>query len=689
MRLVLLSLLCLSAYAASPASDSAKLLSSTPIRFEAGPTGQWRAHGQGYAFQFTADGTQLRVGDRTIGLTFPGASRAARFDPSGEFQAPTNYFIGKSYRSVPAYARLHRIGIYPGIDLVYYGNGGQMEYDFEIAPGADPARIRMKFEGADAVSLNERGDVVLALGAGEVLQRAPVVYQKRPSGEIVKIDSRYRIAKDRTVRVDVGDYDRSGRLVVDPTITYTAYLTGSQTDWAVVVGHDSQGNIYMAGNTWSVDFPVTADSLQTTEGGNQDVWVMEITPSTSTITYCTYLGGAVNDTVTAGVVDTNGIVYLTGVTLSGDFPTTNSGFQSVSPAAGNNHAFVSVLNPTLGGVTALTYSTYLGGTTTEEGDGIAVANGMVYVTGFTTSTDFPVTATPYQSTLVQPTCPANVTCTYYDAFVAQLDPTQSGAASEIYATYLGGSSQDLGRAITADSAGNIYVTGVTYSFDFPVAGNSVQPTYAGDGDVFLSVLNPSAGTLTYSTFLGGQSVDEAKKILLDPSGRAVLTGYTLSPDFRITQGAYQTGIGANGNAFLSIVDLSQGLVYSTFFGGSGGEVAYDMKRDSAGRYLLAGYTMSPNFPVTANALNPSSVGGSVDGFVALIDPSQPPFSPNALVYSSYVTSPGYQVVYGADIDSSGTIYVTGLTTSSVFPSGFAVNTYALKQSGFVLLFTLP
>ena len=213
------------------------MANATPIRFESNPSGEWRARGLGYSFLFTAEQARLRVGDRTIGLSFRGSSQAGKFEPADKFPAPTNYFLGNSYTSVAAYARLRRTAIYPGIDVVYYGNGGEMEYDFEIAPGADPSRIRIKFEGADAVTLNDRGDVVLTLGGGELVQRAPVVYQKRAAGEVVKIDSRYRIAKDGTVRVAVGNYDRAGALVVDPSIAYAAYLTGSQTDWAVTMGH--------------------------------------------------------------------------------------------------------------------------------------------------------------------------------------------------------------------------------------------------------------------------------------------------------------------------------------------------------------------------------------------------------------------------------------------------------------------
>lgn len=697
MRFVLLSLCCVCAFADSTAHVSAQLKNALPIRFEPDSADRWRARGLGYSFLFTGDAAMMRIGQRTIELKFPGAGRIAKFEGSEKFGAPSNYFIGHTFKSVPTYARLRRRELYPGIDLVYYGHGDEMEYDFEIAPGADPSRIRMKFQGADAVRLNGDGDVALTLDGSEVLQRVPVVYQRRASGEIVKIDAHYRMAGDGTLRVALGNYDRAAKLVVDPAITYDNYLTGSSTDWVVSVAYDAQGNIDLAGNTWSSDFPVTSDAFQGTPPGNQDIWVMKLSPQTGTIVYCSYLGGAVNDTVTQMVVDSNGVMYLTGVTASGNFPTTATALLPQTPLGGNSHAFMSILDSSQGGgVPDLTYSTYLGGSGADEGDGITLANGYVYVAGWTTSPDFP-TAGAYQPTIgggcyvsggtIYDAAGAT-TNNCWNAFVVQIDPTQQGFPSEVYGTFLGGSTQDLARSVAVDAQGNIYLTGVTYDFDFPIAGNAVQSVYGGDGDVFLAELNPGQGTLVYATYLGGAYTDEAKKILLDPSGRAVLTGYTLSPDFLITQGAYQTAFGGNGNAFLSIVDLTKGLTYSTFFGGNGGEVAYDMHRDSSGRYYLAGYTLSSNLPVTPNAMNSTSLSGSVDGFVAILDPSQPPFSPNALVYSSYITSQGYQIAYGNYIDSTGALYVAGVTTSNVFPPGYSQNAYVLKQSGFVMVFTL-
>jgi len=693
MRFVLAFSFCISAFANSPA----KVLDTALIRFEprSGVT-RWIAKGLNHSIGFTDRSTLLRLGDRTVTLTLPGSSRRARFDGT-EPLVSTNYFSGSHYASVPTFSRLHRMAVYPGIDVVYYGNGGELEYDFEIAPGANPSAIRMRFDGADRVRLNQRGEVVLSLGAGEIVQRTPVVYQRRPSGEIVAVKSAYRIDQRGDVRVDLGEYNPADRLVVDPAITYSAYLQGSSPDIAIAIAHDANGNIYLAGNTWSTDFPVTPDAEQLTYGGNSDVWVMKLNPSlgSSAIVYCTYLGGAAIETLKAMTVDANGVVYLTGTTNSSGFPVSSGALQSTITS--NTHAFVTMLDPSQAGSAGLIYSTYLGGANTEEGDAIVVANGKIYVTGNTTSDNFPLVGASLQTTRVSG----------FDGFIAEFDPTQSGASSLIYSTYLGGSGQDLPHAIAVDPAGNIYVAGITYSNDFPTTPTSYQPFYSnnqqGDGDGFLTELNPNTGVMLYSTYLGGTLTDDVKKIVVEPGGHVALAGFTQSFDFPISQNAYQPAFKPQAtcqlnpvytcapNGFLTILDLTattplvQGLVYSTYFGGTGGDVVLDLRRDSAGRYVMGGYTLSSDFPVTANALSSTTSGFGIDGFIAILDPVKPPTS--QLVYSSYVTGPGFQVVYGVDVDASGLIYAAGFSTSNLFTNGVQDSNVG-KMSGFMLTMTL-
>lgn len=632
----------------------------------------------GYAFEFTDQATLIRTGRRSVRLTMPGSNRRSRFEATSPFDAPTNYFSGRRFASVQAFGRLHRRAVYPGIDMVYYGSGRQVEYDFEIQPGADPSRIRMRFDGADAMRLNDHGDLVLTADEGELTQRAPVVYQRRASGETVSVEAKYRIDPNGLIRLDLGQYNRDAALVVDPVLAYTAYLSGTGSDYVVSVGHDNQGFVYLAGNTYSLDFPATTDGYSTVNSGTGDVWVMQLNPAqpSNPIVYCSYLGGVSTQTATAMAVDANGVMYVTGSTDSGAYPVTANAL--IGTYSGLSHAFVTMIDPSQTGTAGLIYSTFLGGSNYDQGNGIAVANGQIYVTGWTVSDDFPV-VNAYQPSLVSG----------YDAFIVQIDPTQSGAASEVNGTYLGGSAQDIGDAITVDSAGNVYVTGVTYSFDFPMAGNSVQGGYDGDGDAFIAKMNMNNASLIYSTFLGGSSVDEALQIVIDANGNAAIAGYTVSSDFPITQNALQPGFGGNGNAFLAVVNPNSpqpglaGLVYSTYYGGTGGEAVYGLALDAFGRYYLGGYTLSTDLPVTSDALNTSSYLAGVDGFLAVIDPTQ---GQNGLVYGTYVTGSGTQTVYGIDVNSIASspiimINVTGTTTGQIFNPG-AQNQYVLKTSVF-------
>jgi len=689
-----LLVLTLTGSLASWAATPAQLLATAPVRFEpnrgqARKEALWTARGMGYAFAFTADAAVLRLGNRAVRLTFDGSNRAASFQGVEEAPGRTNYFTGSFRGSVPGFRKLRRSGVYPGVDVVYYGNGQQLEYDFEIAPGADPSRIRLKFDGADDVRLNPQGDLVLQLGSGEVTQRLPVVYQKRPSGETVAIAASYRMDNHGLVRLTLGAYRADEQLVIDPAILYTTYINGSGTDAAIAIAHDSQGFIYLAGNTNSIDFPLQGTPYQLFDNGNQDAMFVKLDPTPpgndGQVIYGTYLGGTGQETLLGMAVDpATGLVYLTGSTASLDFPVTSGAYLASITA--NSHMFLSVIDPNQG-TSGLIYSTYFGGTNFEEGDGIAVSGGLIYVVGTTNSTDLPTfspntTAAPYQTALAGDA----------DAFVAEFDPTQSGPSSLVASTYLGGSNDDFARTIAIDANGKVYVAGRTHSFDYPIAGNAYDGTYQPGGDIFLTEIDLNAEALVYSTFLGGSNLDEADKLVLDPSGRIALTGMTLSADYPVTQNAEQPMLKGISNTFLTILDPSQppaqALFYSTYFGGSVAEVSTGLRLDAAGKYYLSGYTISPDLPVSGNALNPTSAGGGVDGFVAVINPSADAF--HSLVYSSYITSTGYQIAYDVDVDPAGVIYVTGVSNGNLFTPDQAQHTSGQGNPDvFLLIFTLP
>jgi len=306
-----------------------------------------------------------------------------------------------------------------------------------------------------------------------------------------------------------------------------------------------------------------------------------------------------------------------------------------------------------------------------------VAGGKIYVTGFSTSDDYPVV-----------NAPQGTRSGGYDAFLAQFDPSLSGTDSLLFSTYLGGTAQDVARSLAVDAAGKVYVAGYTYSGDFPTTIGAYRTSYRGGGDIFLTRINPAASSIEYSTYIGGSGMDQAKKILLEPNGRVAIAGFTLSNDLQITQDALQPVSNGSGDAFLMIFDPSAqpgaAIVYATYFGGSDGDVPYDLRRDAAGRYYLCGYTLSTDFPIR-NALNSTSAGGGVDGFVAVINPSAA--INNQLVYSSYLTGSGSQVAYGVELDPiSGAVFVAGTSTAGIFPAGSGAPTVPSNTNVFLLGF---
>ncbi len=630
----------------------------------------------------------MRLGDRTLRMKFDHANAGAPFVGQNHSAHPTNSFRGKTYERIENFTKLRRSGIYPGIDLLYYSRNGELEYDFEIAPHADPSRIAVRIEGADATRIDDRGDLVFSLAGKELTQRAPSVYQRKESGEIVNVNASYRIGEDGMVRFALGEYDHTAALTIDPAIAYVAFIGGSGGDVGVSVGHDGQGYEYIGGYTFSVDFPIGGFGFTQTATGEEDCFVIKLNPNstdpTETIVYSTYYGGTSNDLMTAMKVSTTGLVYFTGNSNSTNFPVSTNAFSGVLSAG--THAIVVELDTNQNGANSQIYSSFFGGTTTvsgllgsvDSGQGIFVGpTGLIYVTGYTTSTDYYV-AGAFQASLDGS----------YDAFVAEFDPTQIGTSSLLFSTFLGGGAQDWGQDIAVDQNGLIYVTGFTFSSDFPYTLSTAYQGYAGEGDAFLCVINAATSTILYSTpFGGGDGFDEGNRILVDPAGKTVvIAGYTLATTLPVTQNAYQSvmpslsnvdnyGNQAASNGFLAIFNMAaatapgHGLTYSTYFGGYGGEVVYGLRGDSQGRYYICGYTLSQNLPVTAGALNPTSAGGGLDGFVAVLNPSA--VAPaSQLVYSSYITSSGTQTVNDVDVDPKGVVWMTGVATGNIFPPAY-------------------
>jgi len=627
-----------------------------------------------------------------------GANRAARVTALDELPGKSNYFIGndpKKWRTdVPTYAKVKYAGVYPGIDLVYYGNQGRLEYDFVVAAGADPKVIQLAAVGAGLappdgmqgaraqqaapLRIDANGDLVVETDSGEVRFRKPVVYQPAESSQSSVVtrqlqettdnglqttdavdspftihnsqllDGRYVLSADNRIHFEISSYDQSKPLVIDPVLSYSTYLGGSGGDVGQGIAVDASGAAYITGSTASLNFPTSAP-LQASNGGASDVFVTKLNPAGSALVYSTYLGGNGADSGTAIAVDASGNAHVTGSTTSTNFPATTGVFQA--QYGGNGDAFVAELNPA---GSALVYSSYLGGSGADLGQGIALDSaGNAYVTGATQSTDFP-TLSPLQG--------GNDGAA--DAFVAKVNP--SGSAL-VYSTYLGGSAADTGQGIAVDGSGNAYVTGYTSSLNFPVA-KAAQPSSGGGVDAFVTELNAAGSALVYSTYLGGSNTDRAHGIALDSSGNVYVTGDTASANFPATVGAFQAASSGNSDAFVTKLSSDgSALVYSTFLGGGDLDRGSGIAVDSSGNAYVTGLTQSSNFP-TARPSQASLGGGTCgaspcsDAFVTELD------AQGALLgYSTYLGGGAADTGQAIALDSSGNAYVTGSTASSNFP----------------------
>jgi hypothetical protein len=596
-----------------------------------------------------------------LSMAFAGAHRRPHISGREQLPGKVNYFVGNDPRkwrtNIATYGKVLYRDLYPGIDLVYYGRRGQLEYDLVIRPGADLRNIVLEFRGAERLEVDARGDLVMHTEVGVIRQRKPVVYQEI-NGARREIVGSYALKGKHRVGFKVAAYDASRPLVIDPVLFYSTYLGGSFDEHGEGIAVDSTGNAYVTGGTTSSDFPTTPGAYSTTfgccVGVSNHVFVTKLNPlGSAPLIYSTYIGANGDDFGIGIAIDTLGNAYVTGRT-GNNFPTTPGAFQTTF-GGGNYDAFVTKLNPT---GSALVFSTYLGGSGNEFGSGIAVDGlGNAYLTGQTSSIDFPTTLGAFQTSFgggggINP----------LDAFVTKLNPL--GSAPLVYSTFLGGSSNDVGTGIAVDGLGNAYVTGYTGSTNFPTTPGAFQTTYGGGVDAFVTKLNPlGSAPLVYSTFLGGSSGDQGRGIAVDGSGNAYVTGFTGSTNFPTTLGAFQTSYGGNGDAFVTKLNPagSAPLVYSTYLGGSNEDVGGGIAVDSSGNAYVTGYTFSTNFPTTSNAFQPTS-GGAPDAFVTKLNPGGAP-----LVYSSYLGGSGFDRAFGIAVDSFGNAYVTGDTSGS-FPT---------------------
>ncbi len=688
---------------------SAEGSSARNLPLEAGENGK-RESGSNLVTRSRPTGSLV---EDVVRMKLLGANLGARIEGVDEIQGKANYFIGKDpakwHTNVPLFSKVRYEGIYPGVDLIYYGNQRQLEYDFVVAPGADPQQIVLSLTPPSPASnggaereptIAPNGDLVISTIAGEVRFHKPVVYQDHRQlaavGEELKkamdnepenadgfnlqspianrqfVDGRFILRRVRSSSADVANfnpgyevtfeiakYDRSEALIIDPVLSYSTYLGGGSAEEGRAIAVDANRNVYVTGTTSSPDFPAVNAAQSTSSNINTyglDAFVAKLNPSGTTLLYATYLGGSFGDEGNAIAVDASGNAYVAGTTISKDFPVVNA----VQSEVNEYDAFVTKLDAT---GSQILFSTYLGGDGEDAAFGIAADSaGKAYVAGVTGSTNFPTTSgTVMAGKSHDPGCSSN---TVYcgDAFVTKIDPV---GGSLVYSTYLGGNQSDIASGIAVDTNGYAYVAGHTNSLDFPVTSGAFQTGYLRDfQSAFVTKLNLAGTGLVYSTYLSG--VISVGGIAVDKAGDAYVIGNSLYglPTFN----AFQKNIAGGVDVFVSkIHPAGCALVYSTLLGGTEYDQGLAIAVDSAGRAYASGLTTSTDFPL-AHPIQSANLGANA--FVTELGPNG-----NTLLFSTYLGGSrpdfdfsSFQPAKGIAVDAQGNIYVTGRTDAKDFPS---------------------
>ncbi len=740
----------------SPAKTISLPLFFEPNQGQTAPQVKFLARGAGYGLFLTADEAVLNLHrpspaprpalSSVIRMKLDGANSAASVSGAEPLPGKSNYFIGndpaKWRHNIPQFARVEYKSVYPGVDLVYYGDQGQLEYDFRVAPGAEPSQIALSFQGASTHI--ESGDLMLSTDQGDVRFHAPRVYQRDGNAQKTVTGS-FRQLADNKIGFAIGDYDHTRELVIDPVLSYSTYLGGSNgVESFVNLAVDSSGLIYLAGSTNSTDYPPTppttpAFQSQLGGAGAQNIFIAVINPTltettqsgytTSQLLYATYLGGSGSDFPAGIAISTNldqfttGIdIYVAGTTSSTNFPvsTTASGglapFQAGPPIQPGPHGFITRWNVSAfntSGVSTLRYSTYLSGNGADTVTGLAIDNtGNAFVTGSTTSTDgtsngFPANPNAFQ---IQSNAP-------HQFFASEINTKGSGSLSMIYSTYLGGGNvgdgnpqhgQAVGGGIAIDASDNMYITGGTNFLPttgpnneakFPLnlayqscLDESGQTSCTGSSsptalDAFVAKITPKPGFAlpVYCTYLGGSGDDIGYGIAVDSSGNAYVTGSTLSDNWTSTGSGFQTTYGTNGDAFIAKIGNLTGsiypLTYFTYLGGSGVDVGQAIQVDSLQAVHVVGSTTSTDLLLTSNALQ--TYGGGGDAFVALISTTLSGRGVGDLL--TYLGGGLLDQGTGVAIDPVfGATYVAGITQSSQSstpPFPITANAYQLQLNG--------
>ncbi|MSV30369.1 MAG: hypothetical protein EXQ52_16745, partial [Bryobacterales bacterium] len=600
--------------------------------------------------RFEAGGFVLRFPRVDVRISFEGCEGQVIPEGTGTLPGKVNLLIGSDPREwrtgMAAHTSVVYRDLYPGIDAIYKGHGKLLKADFIVAPQSDPSRIRLRY--SHPVRVDDEGALVVSTGAGDLREEAPVIYQER-EGKRLEVEGQYKVRSDGAVGFEIGPYDRDLQLVIDPTLTYSTFLGGSGLDAATAIAVDSGGNAYVAGWTESSDFP-TQNPRQGQNLGGVDAFVVKLSANGGSLVYATYLGGRGDDRAFGIAVDSAGAAYVCGRTSSVNFPILSAVQAALE---GGRDGWVAKLNAA---GTALAYSTYFGGTGDDSANGVAVDSaGNAYVTGETNSNNFRTLAA-YQGT------PRGG----LDAFAAKFGP----AGALVYSTYLGGTGDDRGAAITVDAAGNAYVTGGTDSVNFPVL-NAIQPVNRGSQDAFVVKLG-TTGTFAYGTFIGGSGgtagyPEAGAGIAVDGAGNIYVSGSTSSSNFPRAN-APQVAFGGVSDCFvLKLNATGTAFGYSTLLGGASADYCGGIAVSAGGVAYVAGYTASKNLP-SPGAVQGVNAGG-LDAFVAR-------FSSNGtLDFATYLGGSAADRAAAIALDATEAFYVAGQTQSNDFQLSNAVQTF--------------
>ena len=609
---------------------------------------------------FAVDSAVFQIHGTRLSVHFAGANPHVSMEGVAAMAARANFLIGDDpaawHTGVPTYRGIVYRNLYPGIDMNYTGSDPRLKSEFRVAPGANPSQIRLEYPDADGVFVDANGDLVVRTGAAELHEQAPVAYQES-DGIRHPVEAGYRVLRGDTVMFDLGDYDVTRPLVIDPVISYSTYLGGTAHSAVTALAVDTSGNLYAAGWTEAIDFPVS-NAIQAVNRGGVDAFVFKLNSTGSTLLYATYIGGRGDDRAAGIAVDSSGQIYLAGSTASTDFPLASPVRLALG---GSRDAFAVKLNA-IGNL--LVYSTYLGGSGYDAATAIAVNSaGIAYIAGDTQSADFPLSS-PVQAVFGGKT----------DAFVTRL--TSVGAIS--FSTYLGGINDEHVGGVAVDASGNIYLAGGTLSANFPLAA-PLQAINGGSQDAFVAKISTSPVALVYSTYLGGSggqvgSPEQANAIAVDSTGSVYVAGVTNSGNFPVTAGAFQTTFNGVQDAFVTKLNAAgSAKLYSTYVGSYSFDWASGIAIDSGGNAYVAGYTSSAGFPVVGGVQ--AGFNGFYDAFVSKLNPLG-----NGLTFSTLYGGTGADEANAIAVDTSGNMFVGGQTSSFDLPVQSAIQSFNVGSS---------